>query len=76
MELCSSVSEGNSFGGFHIAQFFSQAVQGIGAIDKASTLHALCAFAHFAEPMTASLADRRKLSGSLSAFAAFQWGHL
>ena len=76
MELCSSVSEGNPFGDFHITQFFSQLVQGISAIDKTSTLHPLWAFAHFAEPMTASLADRCQLPGPFSAFAAFQWGHL
>ncbi len=32
-EICSSVSRGKPFGGFHIAQFISQAVQGIGTMD-------------------------------------------
>jgi hypothetical protein len=32
-------------------------------------------FAQFAEPMTAVLADRRELTCSLSAFAAFQQAH-
>jgi hypothetical protein len=32
-ETCTSVSWGKPFGGFNIAQFISQAVQGFGAMD-------------------------------------------
>src|ERR1019366_7715425 len=42
--------------------------------DRAFTLHRLCAFAQFTEPMTAALADLRELTRPPSAFAAFQ-GH-
>jgi hypothetical protein len=38
-------------------------------------LKPLSAFAQFAEPMTAVLADQRELTSSPSAFAAFQLGH-
>jgi hypothetical protein len=50
---------------------------GIGVVHttvRAFTLRGFCTFAQFAEPMTASLADRRELARPPSAFAAFQ-GH-
>jgi hypothetical protein len=38
-QICSSVSRGKPFGGFHIAQFISQAVQEIGAMETDGCPH-------------------------------------